>query len=311
MKYTFSYGRTFITEVDMALVISVLEQGLCYAIMALGMYITYKILDFPDMTVDGGFPFGICLAVVMIRLGVRPILTLPICFAVGCLIGVCTGIIHVVFHVRDLLAGIIMMTGLYSVNLRIAGRANLPMYDYYTIFDNKLVNGIFGSLPEPIRKFQAVIILLVITVIVKLVLDWYLSTRSGLMLQAVGDNDVLVTSMGVDRGKVRITGLAIANGLVALSGSIYAQQQRYFDVSMGTGTAVIGLASVIIGTALLKRASFFKVTTSVVIGAIVYKACVAIAIKCGLQSTDLKLITAILFLVILIITRDRKKKVEA
>ncbi len=295
----------------MALIISVLEQGLCYAIMALGMYITYKILDFPDMTVDGGFPFGICLAVVMIRLGVRPILTLPICFAAGCLIGVCTGIIHVVFHVRDLLAGIIMMTGLYSVNLRIAGRANLPMYDYYTIFDNKLVNGIFGSLPEPIRKFQAVIILLVITVIVKLVLDWYLSTRSGLMLQAVGDNDVLVTSMGVDRGKVRITGLAIANGLVALSGSIYAQQQRYFDVSMGTGTAVIGLASVIIGTALLKRASFFKVTTSVVIGAIVYKACVAIAIKCGLQSTDLKLITAILFLVILIITRDRKKKVEA
>ncbi len=295
----------------MALVISVLEQGLCYAIMALGMYITYKILDFPDMTVDGGFPFGICLAVVMIRLGVRPILTLPICFAVGCLIGVCTGIIHVVFHVRDLLAGIIMMTGLYSVNLRIAGRANLPMYDYYTIFDNKLVNGIFGSLPEPVRKFQSVIILLVITVIVKLVLDWYLGTRSGLMLQAVGDNDVLVTSMGVDRGKVRITGLAIANGLVALSGSIYAQQQRYFDVSMGTGTAVIGLASVIIGTALLKRASFFKVTTSVVIGAIVYKACVAIAIKCGLQSTDLKLITAILFLVILIITRDRKKKVEA
>ncbi len=295
----------------MALIISVLEQGLCYAIMALGMYITYKILDFPDMTVDGGFPFGICLAVVMIRLGVRPILTLPICFAAGCLIGVCTGIIHVVFHVRDLLAGIIMMTGLYSVNLRIAGRANLPMYDYYTIFDNKLVNGIFGSLPEPVRKFQSVIILLVITVIVKLVLDWYLGTRSGLMLQAVGDNDVLVTSMGVDRGKVRITGLAIANGLVALSGSIYAQQQRYFDVSMGTGTAVIGLASVIIGTALLKRASFFKVTTSVVIGAIVYKACVAIAIKCGLQSTDLKLITAILFLVILIITRDRKKKVEA
>ncbi len=295
----------------MALVISVLEQGLCYAIMALGMYITYKILDFPDMTVDGGFPFGICLAVVMIRFGVHPILTLPICFAAGCLIGVCTGIIHVVFHVRDLLAGIIMMTGLYSVNLRIAGRANLPMYDYYTIFDNKLMNGIFGSLPEPIRKFQSVVILLVITVIVKLVLDWYLGTRSGLMLQAVGDNDVLVTSMGVDRGKVRIIGLAIANGLVALSGSIYAQQQRYFDVSMGTGTAVIGLASVIIGTALLKRASFFKITTSVVIGAIVYKACVAIAIKCGLQSTDLKLITAILFLVILIITRDRKKKVEA
>ena len=295
----------------MALIISVLEQGLCYAIMALGMYITYKILDFPDMTVDGGFPFGICLAVVMIRFGVNPILTLPICFAAGCLIGVCTGIIHVVFKVRDLLAGIIMMTGLYSVNLRIAGRANLPMYDYYTIFDNKLMNGIFEGLPAPLRQLQSVCILLVITVIVKLILDWYLKTRSGMMLQAVGDNDVLVTSMGVDKGKVRIIGLAIANGLVALSGSIYAQQQRYFDVSMGTGTAVIGLASVIIGTALMKKVSFFKVTTSVVLGAIVYKACVAIAIKCGLQSTDLKLITAVLFLVILIVTSDRKKKVEA
>ncbi|WP_022761502.1 ABC transporter permease [Butyrivibrio sp. AD3002] len=294
----------------MALLISVLEQGLCYAIMALGMYITYKILDFPDMTVDGGFPFGICLAVVMIRAGVRPIFTLPICFAAGCLIGVCTGIIHVVFKVRDLLAGIIMMTGLYSVNLRIAGKANLPMYDYYTIFDNKLMNSLFGMIPG-IAGFQSVIILFVITIIVKFILDWYLKTRSGLMLQAVGDNDVLVTSMGVDRGKVRIIGLAIANGLVALSGSIYAQQQRYFDVSMGTGTAVIGLASVIIGTALLKKVSFFKITTSVVIGAIVYKACVAIAIKCGLQSTDLKLITAVLFLVILIITRDKKRKVEA
>ncbi|WP_035766357.1 ABC transporter permease [Butyrivibrio sp. NC2002] len=292
----------------MILVISVLEQGLCYAIMALGMYITYKILDFPDMTVDGGFPFGICLAVVMIRAGVSPILTLPICFAAGCLIGVCTGIIHVVFHVRDLLAGIIMMTGLYSVNLRIAGKANLPMYDYYTIFDNKLMNGIFLKMPRFLRPFQSVIILLVITVLVKLILDWYLKTRSGMMLQAVGDNDVLVTSMGVDRGKVRIIGLAIANGLVALSGSIYAQQQRYFDVSMGTGTAVIGLASVIIGTALLKKVSAVKVTTSVIAGAIVYKACVAVAIKCGLKSTDLKLITAVLFLAILIITRDRKHK---
>ncbi len=292
----------------MILVISVLEQGLCYAIMALGMYITYKILDFPDMTVDGGFPFGICLAVVMIRGGVSPILTLPICFAAGCIIGVCTGIIHVVFHVRDLLAGIIMMTGLYSVNLRIAGKANLPMYDYYTIFDNKLMNGIFEKAPAFLKPFQSVIILVLITVVVKMILDWYLSTRSGMMLQAVGDNDVLVTSMGVDRGKVRIIGLAIANGLVSLSGAIYAQQQRYFDVSMGTGTAVIGLASVIIGTALLKKATVVKVTTSVIAGAIVYKACVAVAIKCGLQSTDLKLITAVLFLAILIITRDRKNK---
>lgn len=294
----------------MALLISVLEQGLIYGIMALGMYITYKILDFPDMTVDGCFPFGVVLAVVMIRAGVPPIMTLPICFFAGCFIGTLTGLINVVFKVRDLLAGIIMMTALYSVNLRIAGRANLPMYDYYNIFDNNLLNSLFEGPLSFLAGFQTVIVLLIITVVVKLVLDWYMSTKSGFMLRAVGDNDVLVTSMGINKGKVRIMGLAIANGLVALSGSIYAQQQGYFDVSMGTGTAVVGLASVIIGTSLLKKISFFKITTSVVIGSIIYKACVAIAIKCGLQSTDLKLITAVLFLVILIVTMDRKKKVK-
>lgn len=294
----------------MALLISVLEQGLIYGIMALGMYITYKILDFPDMTVDGCFPFGVVLAVVMIRAGVPPIMTLPICFFAGCFIGTLTGLINVVFKVRDLLAGIIMMTALYSVNLRIAGRANLPMYDYYNIFDNNLLNSLFEGPLSFLAGFQTVIVLLIITAIVKLVLDWYMSTKSGFMLRAVGDNDVLVTSMGINKGKVRIMGLAIANGLVALSGSIYAQQQGYFDVSMGTGTAVVGLASVIIGTSLLKKISFFRITTCVVIGSIIYKACVAIAIKCGLQSTDLKLITAVLFLIILIVTMDRKKKVK-
>ncbi|MCR5099920.1 MAG: ABC transporter permease [Butyrivibrio sp.] len=295
----------------MALLISVLEQGLIYGIMALGMYITYKILDFPDMTVDGGFPFGVVLAVVMIRAGVAPILTLPICFLAGCLIGTITGFINVVFKVRDLLAGIIMMTALYSVNLRIAGRANLPMYDYYTIFDNKFLDSIFTNGPLSfLVSFRTVIVLLVIMIVVKVALDWYLNTKSGFMLRAVGDNDALVTSMGVNKGMVRITGLAVANGLVALSGSIYAQQQGYFDVSMGTGTAVVGLASVIIGTSLLKKVSFFRVTTSVVIGSIIYKGCVALAIKAGLQSTDLKLVTAVLFLVILIVTMDKKKKVK-
>lgn len=292
----------------MALIISVLEQGLVYAIMALGMYITYKILDFPDMTVDGGFPFGVVLSVVMIRAGVLPILTLPICFIAGCFIGTLTGIINVKFKVRDLLAGIIMMTGLYSVNLKIAGRANLPMYDYYTIFDNTFLDAV---IPSALKPFQTVIILLIITFVVKLILDWFLRTKSGFMLRAVGDNEVLVTSMGVDKGMVRIMGLALANGLVSLSGCIYAQQQGYFDVSMGTGTAVIGLASVIIGTNLFKNVSFIRVTTSVVLGSIIYKGCIAVAIKCGIDSSYMKLISAVLFLVILVFSMDRKKKIAS
>ena len=145
----------------------------------------------------------------------------------------------------------------------------------------------------------------------KYILDWYLHTKSGFILRAVGDNEAIVTAMAVDEGRVKIVGLAIANGLVSLSGCVFAQQQRYFDVSFGTGTMVIGLASVIIGTSLFKRITFLRVTSSVVIGSVIYKACVAIAIKFGFQSTDLKFITAALFLIILILGRERKRKVKA
>ena len=285
----------------MTLVLSVLEQGMIYAIMALGIYITYTILDFPDLTVDGSFPLGAALSAVLITKGVNPILTLLIAFAAGTL----TGLIHVKLKVRDLLSGIIMMTALYTVNLRIAGRANLPIYNMTTLFDNDLVRSVFQG---ALAQFANVIIILVITLIMKFLLDWYMNTKSGYLLRAVGDNETIVTSMGVDKGTIKIIGLAIANGLVSLSGCIFAQQQRYFDVSMGTGTMVIGLASVIIGISLLKKVTFLRVTTSVIIGSIVYKACVAIAIKLGMPSSDLKLITAVLFLIILVLRMDRKKR---
>ncbi len=219
-------------------------------------------------------------------------------------VGVLTGIIHVKLKVRDLLSGIIMMTALYTVNLRIAGRANFPIYNYQTIFDNDFVNKIF---PAALKPYRTVIVVLVITLITKYLLDAYMRTKSGFLLRAVGDNDTIVTSLGVDKGKVKIIGLAIANGLVTLSGCVYAQQQRFFDVSMGTGTMVIGLASVIIGTSLLKKVTFVRVTSSVVIGSVIYKACVALALRMGLPSTDLKMITAVLFLIILVVSMDRNK----
>ncbi len=290
----------------MALVISVLEQGLIYAIMALGMYITYKILDFPDMTVDGSFPMGAAITCVLILKGISPVLTLPVCFLAGAFVGMLTGLIHVKLKVRDLLSGIIMMTALYTVNLRIAGKANLPIYNQETIFDNVFVNGILGG----ISPYKTTVIILIITVLTKLLLDWYMSTKSGFLLRAVGDNDTIVTSLGVDKGLVKIVGLSIANGLVTMSGGVFAQQQRFFDISVGTGTAVIGLASVIIGTSLFKRLTFLRVTTSVVIGSVIYKGCVALAVRMGLSSSDLKLITATLFLLILVLGMERKKKVK-
>ncbi|WMC94520.1 ABC transporter permease [Kineothrix sp. MB12-C1] len=288
----------------MTLLLSVLEQGMIYAIMALGVYITYKILDFPDLTVDGSFPMGAAATCMLIASGVNPLITLPITFIGGAFIGVCTGLIHVKLKVRDLLSGIIMMTALYTVNLRIAGRANLPIYNMDTIFDNGFVNTLF---PAGMTAYKKVIIILIITFLTKYLLDAYMSTKSGFLLRAVGDNDTIVTSLGVDKGFVKIVGLAIANGLVALSGCIFAQQQRYFDISMGTGTVVIGLASVIIGTSFFKKITFFNITSSVVLGSVLYKGCVALAIRIGLPSTDLKLITAVLFLIILVIGMDRKK----
>ncbi len=288
----------------MTLLLSVLEQGMIYAIMALGVYITYKILDFPDLTVDGSFPMGAAITCMLISSGMNPFAALPITFAAGALVGICTGLIHVKLKVRDLLSGIIMMTALYTVNLRIAGRANLPIYNMDTIFDNGFINAVF---PEGMSAYKTVIIIFLITMITKYLLDGYMSTKSGFLLRAVGDNDIIVTSLGVDKGLVKIVGLAIANGLVALSGCIFAQQQRYFDISMGTGTVVIGLASVIIGTSLFKKVTFFKITSSVVIGSLLYKGCVALAIRMGLPSTDLKLITAVLFLIILVIGMERKK----
>ena len=291
----------------MSLLLSVFEQGMIYAIMALGVYITYKILDFPDLSVDSTFPMGAAITCILISKGMNPLLTLPISFAAGVLVGILTGVIHVKLKVRDLLSGIIMMTALYTVNLRIAGRANLPIYTNETIFDNGLVNRIF---PEAMRPYQTVIIIFIFTLIVKYLLDAYLHTKSGFLLRAVGDNDMIVTSLGVDKGLVKIVGLAIANGLVSLGGCVYAQQQRYFDVSMGTGTVVIGLASVIIGTSIFKKITFIRVTSSVVIGSIIYKGCVALALRLGLPSTDLKLITAVLFLVILVVSMDHNKSAK-
>ena len=288
----------------MTLVISVFEQGMIYAIMALGMYITYKILDFPDMTVDGSFPLGASLSAVLISQGMNPYLTLLLSFAAGLMAGTITGLIHVKLKVWDILASIIMMTALYSVNLRIAGKANLPIYNYDNIYNNSLTNHLLGGALSP---YKNLIIIAIIVVIVKCVLDWYLKTKSGYLLKAVGDNETLVTSMGIDKGKIKILGLAIANGLVSLSGSMFAQQQRFFDASMGVGTAVIGLASVIIGTALFGQISVFGFSISVILGSILYKGCVAAAIRIGLQSTDLKLVTAVLFLLILVLSSRIEK----
>jgi len=291
-------------DVLLTLLLGVLEQGMIYAIMALGIYITYTILDFPDLTVDGSFPLGAAVTATLITRGVNPYLTLIVSFLAGVLAGIVTGVIHVKCKIRDLLSGIIVMTGLYTINLRIAGSANVPIFGKETIFDNKMLNGI---VPESFARYKTLIIIVIVAFISKFLLDAYLNTKSGYLLRAAGDNSVLVTSLAKDGGAVKICGLAIANGLVALSGCVLCQQQRYFDVSTGTGTMVLGLASVIIGVNLFRRVTVIKPTMAVILGAIAYKLCVALAIRWNLSANDMKLVTAVLFLLTLLISTERKK----
>ena len=289
------------------LLIGTLPQGLIYAQLAFGLYITYKLLDFPDLTVDGSFPLGAAITAVAMAGGCNPYLALLVAAATGALAGLITGWIHVRLKVRDLLAGIITMTALFSINLQIAG-SNLPIErSTDTIFNAAPTMALFGNLTLRQRKL---VVSLILAVIVKVLLDLYFKTRSGLLLRAAGDNSGVVTAIAKDVGRVKILGLVLANALVALSGSIVAQEQRAFSSTMGTGQMVFGLAAVIIGTTLFKRLSFVKGTTAAIVGSILYKACIQLAISLGLPANLLKLVTAALFLVILALGNLQKGKVK-
>lgn len=282
------------------ILIGTLTQGLIYGFIAYGVFITYKILDFPDLTVDGSFPLGAAVTAVFLLKGVNPFLTILIAFICGAAAGLVTGLIHVKCKVRDLLAGIITMTGLFSVNLKIAG-SNLPIpraecETIYTVFD-------MGGASLMTKKL---VIALALIIIFKIILDLYFKTKSGLLLRAVGDNQTLVTTLAKDKGLVKIIGLVISNGLVAVAGCLVAQEQRAFSATMGTGQVVFGLAAVIIGTTIFKKLDFVKGTTAAVVGSILYKACIQITILLGLDANLLNLITALLFLVILIIGNLKK-----
>ena len=286
--------------------IAAIEQGLIFAIMVIGVYITYKILDFPDLSVDGTFPLGGAVTAYLITKGANPYIALPVSFIVGAIAGAITGVIHVKCKVRDLLAGIIMSTALYSVNLRIAGKSNVAIFTQDTIFSKSPLRHVLHGKG---LNYLVLLVSLVLVIILKLVLDWYMTTRSGYLLRATGDNATLVTSLGKDNGLVKILGLSLANGFAALSGCVYVQEEGYFDIGMGTGMVVVGLASVIIGISIFKHIPFAKATTAVIVGSIIYKLCVSLAIRYGLTANDMKLVIATLFLVILIITRDRNRRV--
>lgn len=259
--------------------INTLEQGFIFAIMVIGVYITYKILDFPDLSVDGTFALGAAVTASALMKDVNPIFTLILSFIVGLMAGAITGILHVKLKITNLLSGILVMIGLYSINLRIMGKANTPLFGKSTIFSSSIA---------------PIVIVAFIALLTKLALDLFLKSKMGFILRATGDNPQMVTSLGVDIGTIKIVGLMISNAFVALSGSIMAQYQKFSDVGMGTGIIVMGLASVILGECIFKKSSIITGTTMAILGSIIYKACVSLSLKLGFPPTDLKLITCLI-----------------
>ncbi len=276
------------------IIIGTLEQGFMYGILALGVYISYTILNFPDMTTEGSYPFGAAVTTFLILRGVNPWIACIIAFVCGILAGLLTGVIHVKLKVLNLLAGILTMTALYSINIRVAGRSNQSLANKSTIFNSGLSN----LMP---KGMSILLISFVVLIIIKILLDLFLKTKAGFLLRATGDNPQMITSLAKDVGTVKILGLGLANGFVALSGSIVCQSQRFFDVNMGASIVVMGLASVILGQTILKKFSFLKATTMVIIGSILYKMCITLALKVGLESSDMKLVTAIIFILALML----------
>ncbi len=290
-----------------SLIIGILEQGLIYGIMAMGVYITYTILDFPDLSVDGTFPLGIAVCFVMINHSLNPWLALLAAFAAGCVAGAFTGIFNVKLKIRNLLCGILTMTALYSVNYSIVGVASdfLGM-DSVTIFSQ--TEFLFPGHAALYSKF---IVIAVIAFIAKFALDWYMRTKSGFLLRSVGDNEGLVITLAKNPGTIKIIGLSIANGLVSLAGAVYCQYSRAFNVGSGTGTVVMGLAAVIIGATVFKKIKFLKITSGVILGMIVYKACISIALAGGLRSQDTNFMITVLFIATLVINEFFIKKKKA
>lgn len=306
------------------LLISTLTQGLIYALISFGVYITYSILDFPDLGVDGTFPLGAAVTAVLLTRGVDPWLTLVAAVAVGALAGLFTGVVHVCLRVRNLLAGIITMTALFSINLQIAGSNLTVDRGTDTIFTSAPVMAVLGDMTLMGRKL---VVSLVLAVVIKLLLDLYFKTKSGLLLRAVGDNADLVTTLAKDRGAVNILGLVISNALVALAGCIVCHEQRSFSATMGTGQLVYGLAAVIIGISLAHawsgsmerltscRKGILRVlthpagTTAVIVGSILYKTCIQAAMSMGVPANMMKLVTALLFLLVLVLSGRKGEEI--
>lgn len=270
-----------------AVLMASVETGLIFSLLAIGVMLTYKILEISDLSVEGTFPLGAFIFASIATKGLNPFFGIILSFIGGLLAGLLTFVLYKKIKIAPLLAGILTMTMLYSINLRITGKSNVPLTKVDTIFTS------FDFVPK-------VVILLIITIVVKLILDWFFKTEKGYLFIVTGDNENLVKSLGKNPDIYTMVGLMLANGLVSLSGCLMAQYQGFADIGMGTSMIVTALASIIIGDTFMKNSRKLKITTRAIIGAIVYRIIYGIAIDLGLNPNDLKAITAIIVIIFIV-----------
>ena len=267
------------------------SHGILWGLMTLGVYLTFRILNVADMTVDGSFAAGGAVTAILITKGMNPVLSLLFVFITGLITGLATGLMNTKLKINILLASILSQIALYSINIRIMGKANTPLIGMPTMMRN-LVELTGGKLNT--TQASLIIGIVIITIII-ITMYWFFGTEIGSAIRATGNNEHMVRALGVNTDTTKILGLMISNGMVALSGALVAQSQGYADVGMGTGTIVIGLASIIIGEVIFgQRFGFWYVLLSAVFGSIIYRIIVAVVLQLGLKSTDLKLLTAVI-----------------
>lgn len=276
--------------------IGALEVGVIYGVMAIGVYLTFRVLNFPDLTVDGSFTTGAAIAAVLITTGTNPAVATLCGFVAGCVAGAVTGVLHTYGKIDGLLAGILTMIALWSVNLRIMGKSNLPLLREETVFEPLKELNLLGT-------WSSVAILTVSVLVVKFATDYFLTTNLGFAIQATGDNGQMAKSLGVNTNTTKILTLALSNGLVAACGALVAQYQGFADVGMGIGLILIGLASVILGTAVFGSRKIWQATLAVIIGAVLYRLIIFFALQAGLNPNDMRAVTAVLVLVALLLPR--------
>ncbi|MBD8067620.1 ABC transporter permease [Bacillus sp. PS06] len=300
------------------------EAGIIYAIMALGVYLSFRILDFPDLTVDGSFVTGAAVSAVLIVNGVNPFIATLASLVAGFIAGCITGVLHTKGKINALLSGILMMIALYSINLRIMGTSNISLLRETTVVTHlsefwkglgldegirAVLSsiGLTGFIP---KTWAIMFFMLIVTVIIKLIIDRFLKTETGLALRATGDNKNMIRSFSANTDHLTILGLGISNALVAFSGGLIAQYNGFSDIGMGMGMIIIGLASVIIGEAIFGTKTIARTTLAVIGGAIIYRIVVTIALRVRfLETGDVKLITALIVVAALILPKfiDRQK----